>query len=155
MPNDQPTEYLPTQAIADFLATAEYPPLPLDGIAYPSAQAGHRGPFERSNRSKSGLRQKENFNVVLFHKAARVRRLDEGADISVSDNSCSLAGFENVDSPDVQYFVSVSAEQRSAADNTRDDDTLKFTSLEVRYVKAVEFATICSSISRFYAEKRD
>ena len=32
MPNDQPLEYLPTQAIADFLATADCPPLPLDGI---------------------------------------------------------------------------------------------------------------------------
>jgi hypothetical protein len=34
MPNDEPFEYLPTQAIADFLARKEWPDL--DGIIYPS-----------------------------------------------------------------------------------------------------------------------
>lgn len=57
MPNDEIFEYLPTQAIADFLAT-ENEPL-LDGIAFPSVQV-----------SSNGL------NVVLFHKAARVELFD-------------------------------------------------------------------------------
>ena len=53
MPNDEPFEYLPTQAIADFLATRSTPEL--DGIIYPSVQA------------KEGTS-----NVVLFHKSSRV-----------------------------------------------------------------------------------
>ena len=57
MPDDEPLEYLATQAIADYLATEADPPL--DGILYPSVQGGE------------GKR-----NAVLFHKAALVKRLD-------------------------------------------------------------------------------
>jgi hypothetical protein len=57
MPDDEPFEYLATQAVADFLATNANPPL--DGILYPSEQGG-----------------KGELNVVLFHKAARVQQLD-------------------------------------------------------------------------------
>jgi hypothetical protein len=57
MPDDEPYEYLATQAVADFLATNANPPL--DGILYPSVQGG-----------------KGKLNVVLFHKAARVQPLD-------------------------------------------------------------------------------
>jgi len=55
MPDDEPFEYLATQAIADFLATEANPAL--DGIIYPSV------------RGSDGK-----LNVVLFHKAARVAR---------------------------------------------------------------------------------
>ncbi|WKV98442.1 RES family NAD+ phosphorylase [Pseudomonas sp. H22_DOA] len=51
MPDDEAFEYLPTQAIADFLATENAPSL--DGIIFQSAQS------------------EEGRNVVLFHKAAR------------------------------------------------------------------------------------
>lgn len=57
MPGDEPFEYLPTQAVADFLSVRAHPPL--DGIIYPSVQAG-----------------KTELNVVLFHKAARVEPMD-------------------------------------------------------------------------------
>jgi hypothetical protein len=57
MPDDEPFEYLATQAVADFLATNANPPL--DGILYPSAQGGEG-----------------ELNVVLFHKAACVQSLD-------------------------------------------------------------------------------
>lgn len=57
MPEDETSEYLATQAIADYLATRDNPAL--DGIIYPSVQ-------------QSG---KNNRNVVLFNKAARVRDL--------------------------------------------------------------------------------
>jgi hypothetical protein len=56
MPDDEPFEYLVTQAIADFLANDTK--TALDGIIFPSVQA--EGKTE---------------NVVLFHKAARVERL--------------------------------------------------------------------------------
>jgi hypothetical protein len=65
MPDDEPFDYLATQAVADFLSTTSN--ASLDGILYPSVQSG-RG----------------NLNVVLFHKAARVRLLDipKGTQIS-------------------------------------------------------------------------
>ena len=56
MPDDEAFDYLPTQAIADFLATESGDPL--DGIIFPSAQAA------------DGSR-----NVVLFHKAARTEAM--------------------------------------------------------------------------------
>jgi hypothetical protein len=57
MPDDEPFEYLVTQAIADFLAGGAAPAI--DGIIYPSVQDG--GPAQ---------------NVALFHKAARVELSD-------------------------------------------------------------------------------
>ena len=57
MPDDEPLEYLATQAIADFLATGAA--APTDGIIYPSVQAAGNAR-----------------NVVLFHKAARVAAME-------------------------------------------------------------------------------
>jgi RES domain-containing protein len=55
MPDDEPFDYLITQAIADYLVTEQN----LDGIIYPSAQtASPRG------------------NVAIFHRAARVEAID-------------------------------------------------------------------------------
>ena len=70
VPDDEDLEYLPTQAIADFLATESDPIL--DGIAYPSTQIDDAG-----------------YNVVLFHKAARVEELviPEGAELEASTGS--------------------------------------------------------------------
>ena len=67
MPDDEPLEYLATQAIADFLATENQPAL--DGIVFPSVQAGDGA-----------------LNVVLFHKAADVEPLEftDGVEITVS-----------------------------------------------------------------------
>ena len=53
VPQDTGLDYLPTQAIADFLANVRTPTI--DGIAYPSSQA-HEDPV----------------NIVLFHHACRV-----------------------------------------------------------------------------------
>ena len=52
-PFHEPLEYIPTQAIADFLSN--HLMLNLDGIIYPSVQSGD-----------------DAFNVVLFNKAARI-----------------------------------------------------------------------------------
>jgi hypothetical protein len=78
MPDDEPFEYLATQAIADFLATENAPAL--DGIIYPSVQAA-------SNEAR---------NVVLFHKAAIVEPMDlpENLEISVSSGHWSAEGWE-------------------------------------------------------------
>jgi len=66
MPSDEALEYLPTQAIADFLASRAEPEL--DGILFPSVQvAGSK------------------LNVVLFYKAARIATVDypKGTKLSV------------------------------------------------------------------------
>ena len=57
MPNDEPSDYLITQAIADYLAGQAG----LDGILYPSAQV--------ANAKKSK-------NIALFHPSSRVEPLE-------------------------------------------------------------------------------
>lgn len=57
LPSHEALDYLPTQAVADYLASSDAPPL--DGIIFPSVQSGYAGK-----------------NVVLFHKASRVLDLD-------------------------------------------------------------------------------
>ncbi|GAJ96063.1 RES family NAD+ phosphorylase [Rhizobium rhizogenes] len=81
MPGDQDSEYLITQAVADYLATECV--VPLDGILFPSVQAGGEG-----------------VNVVLFHKASYSKELviRDGAELSVWDNDepISYMVFETV-----------------------------------------------------------
>ncbi len=76
MPDDESFEYLPTQAVADFLATMNEPRL--DGIIFPSAQ------------TKAGR------NVVLFHQAARVEPLNlpPGTTIDASTGDWTEDGWE-------------------------------------------------------------
>jgi len=77
MPDDEVFEYLPTQAIADFLATENEPPI--DGIVFPSVQAAG-----------------DVLNVVLFHKAARVERIEvpDGAEIEARTGQMYEEGWE-------------------------------------------------------------
>ena len=77
MPDDEATDYLPTQAIADFLSTGSE--LKLDGILFPSVQAESQGK-----------------NVVLFHKAARVkdRKLPLGTEVEVHTRTETSDGHE-------------------------------------------------------------
>lgn len=82
MPDDEAIDYLPTQAVADYLATTNEPRL--DGIVFPSAQV------------------KEGSNVVLFNHAARVEELSfpKGAEIRASTGHGSEDGWET------DYYVS-------------------------------------------------
>ncbi|WP_044891140.1 RES domain-containing protein [Myxococcus hansupus] len=84
MPDDEAIEYLPTQVIADYLASMDAPAI--DGIIYPSAQAS------------SGQ-----LNMVLFHKAARVQasELQKGTEVDVS-----LQGHSE-DGPEPDYVILV------------------------------------------------
>jgi len=82
MPDDQDSEYLATQAIADFLATEGK--VPLDGIIFPSVQAGNEG-----------------VNVVLFQKASRAEETDvpKGTDLDAH------IGHDTPDGPERDYTV--------------------------------------------------
>ena len=84
MPNDEPLEYVVTQAIAEFLASRSVPEL--DGMIYPSVQ------------DRSGGR-----NVMFFHKAARVERMNYAKGTEVKTHSMSL----DDDGLKVDYWVSV------------------------------------------------
>ena len=90
MPDDEAIDYLPTQAVADFLATTNEPRL--DGIIFPSAQVEHGR------------------NVVLFHHAARVDGLSlpEGTVIEAS------AGYGTEDGWETDYSVSERVPAKSA-----------------------------------------
>jgi hypothetical protein len=57
MPDDEPLEYITTQAIADFLASECT--IQLDGVIYPSVQTAGAS-----------------LNILLFHKAARVEEIE-------------------------------------------------------------------------------
>jgi hypothetical protein len=82
MPDDETTEYLATQAIADFLATNNVPTV--DGIIFNSVQAGGAGT-----------------NVVLFHGAAKVEKLDLPSGSKVSAHT----GFMTEDGWEEEYDV--------------------------------------------------
>ena len=140
MPNDEAYDYLPTQAVADFLATNANPLL--HGIIYRSVQ-GAVG----------------NFNVVLFHKAARVEpfQIPFGTKISAS-----LYHWTD-DGPETDYWVAeevpstaadatpLSAEVFHESDDYDDREfTLKLDkdSLQVHHIRGVSFTTDVFDVRR-------
>ena len=97
MPDDEPSEYLATQAIADFLATESA--LPLDGIIFPSVQAAGAA-----------------LNIVLFHKAALVERIELPADTDVSVSS----GHWEEDGWEIEYSVAERVPPKDAKTPAKD-----------------------------------
>jgi hypothetical protein len=148
MPDDEAIDYLPTQAVADFLASANDPRL--DGIIFPSAQV------------ENGL------NVVLFHESARVEDLAfaKGAQITASTGHDSEDGWE------VAYSVTeiVPAAESSGANSNKEpylydqppdpaDDYRKPTlwlvtdSMQVHHVTWVKVSTEAHSVVRHRVEE--
>ena len=80
MPNDEQSDYLITQAIADYLASQAG----LDGILYPSAQAG-------------GAKR----NIVFFHHATRVDPLEIPANTELEARTYSITD----EGPEDDYAV--------------------------------------------------
>jgi len=156
MPNNETFEYLATQAIADFLATENTPPL--DGIIFPSVQTAG-----------------ESLNVVLFHKAARVEEIElpEGTKLSANLGYMTEDGWEG----DYSVFEEVEPKKEDlsttqpvgfghlvdfAYDSVQRDldtrpPTLKvdLESVRVHIVEAVNFKTIESPVRRHRWEKRE
>jgi hypothetical protein len=153
MPDDEPFEYLVTQAIADYLANRKDPLI--DGIIYPSVQCGH-----------------QEVNAVLFHKSARVEKLPipEGTDISASlydhsdgDVSPDYWVWENTppekpkeddeNSFDVNAFLLSS---RESNDDVREPTLrLELTSVKVHHVEMVSFKTEEFDVKRHRSEKTE
>jgi len=159
MPDDEAFEYLPTQAIADFLATEI--DVPLDGIIFPSVQTAGNA-----------------HNVVLFHKAAQVEALDvpAGTEISASLGQMSDEGWE------IGYTVIEKLRLKKAASRADDakqgrlpriaalatiladpydSDWRKATlrividSIKIHIIQRVEFQTDEHDVQRFRWEKHE
>jgi RES domain-containing protein len=150
MPNDEPFDYLPTQAIADYLATQGEPEL--DGILYPSVQ-GTGGA-----------------NVVLFHKASRVQELDipEGAELEAYSYTYTDEGreteysvFENVPTVgeaqpaviDPVLMIPLGAGGPPDSDDRQVTLALNIDALEVHHVRVISFKTDTHKVSRQRLEK--
>ena len=152
MPDDEPFDYLPTQAIADFVATKA--DLALDGFLYPSVQ-GSEGKL----------------NVVLFHKAARVQSLDipKGTEISAT------LSHDTEDGPEVDYwvfehvppkvppaevdgfsFLSEPLATPVSEGFDKREATLKLdvSTLTVHHINRIQFQTEAYSVVRHRSEKR-
>ncbi len=153
MPDDEPLDYLPTQAIADYLAARNDPPL--DGILYPSVQGNE-----------------DAANVVLFRKSARVAAIDlpQGAEIDASSGMHTEEGWdedyvvwENVPakSPDAQeaqsdvsVFGAIFVEPSYFDRDVREPVLrLDLSSLEVHHVRAAKYSAAVHSVQRHRIEK--
>ena len=151
MPDDEIFEYLPTQAVADFLATETT--IRLDGVLFPSVQvtAGEKA-----------------WNVVLFHKSSRVARLEIPEDLKVE----AWTGHSDEDGWHTDYTVFEEAHPRKIQELNESkfplpafpsiirppyldpdprDPTLRIIegSVEVHHVRGVEFETEKYRVSRF------
>lgn len=155
MPEDESFEYLPTQAVADFLATENDPIL--DGIVFPSVQVAGDG-----------------LNIVLFHKAARV----EAMDIPEKGIIEASTGFMGEDGWEEDYSVTewiprekppkekeaenlchhipiLSSDTWQSYEGDYRDMTLRIDlkSLEVHIVHKVKFDTFPHDVRRYRSER--
>ena len=99
MPDDEDFDYLPTQAIADFLATQNQPTI--DGIMFPSVQVAG-----------------DALNVVLFYKAALVGTIElpKGTEIKAKTGQMYEEGWET------EYAVIEEVPPRPASHETPTED---------------------------------
>jgi hypothetical protein len=158
MPDDQEMEYLPTQAIADYLSTEGQ--VPLDGILFPSVQVGGNG-----------------VNAVLFHKASRCEELEIPDGTKISARTYSM--YEDGPEPDFSVSETVPPEEEeTVVENERrgsnpftpslgdwdewlDADLRERTlrvdagSLRVHEVNAVQIDTQSHTVRRNRFKKRD
>ena len=160
MPDDEPFDFLATQAVADFLATNTNPSL--DGILYPSVQGGEG-----------------KLNLVLFHKAARVQPLDipQGTVIDAQLYEHDEDGvriypwvWEEVPSNEASgepapiqldpepFMIPEALDALDPEDfyNEQREPVLKLdiSSLQVHVVEAVEFKTKAHTVNRHRGEKK-
>jgi hypothetical protein len=157
MPDDEPFEYLVTQAISDYLAAQRDPAL--NGIIYPSVQDG--GPRR---------------NVVLFHKASRVEPLDilpgteisawlethdeDGAypDYHVREEAPQTKPTAEEDADDgfsISAFLGSTAEPDNRGDSRELTLRLDSKSVNVHHVESVAYAKEVFPVDRHRSVKRE
>jgi len=156
MPDDEPTEYLITQMIADYLARKPAPGI--DGILFKSVQCPG-----------------EHRNVVLFHHASRVEPLDlpGGTELTCNQYSSTEDGPE----PDYRVWEEIPPTEGQKEDAPADpfgprgffdlprydpdEDVREMTlrvltdALTAHHVSGVTFTTDDFEVSRHRIEKRD
>jgi hypothetical protein len=93
MPTHEALEYLPTQAVADFLASMKEPAI--DGILFPSVQSGYAGQ-----------------NVALFHKASRVSRINLPDETTLKADTWQMYN----EGPEREYVVIETMPENSVED---------------------------------------
>lgn len=96
MPHEEVTEYLPTQAVAEYLANE----VRLDGMIFPSVQAGQKAS-----------------NVVLFHHASKVE------EVSIPPGVRIDAWVESMDSDHVQPHYQVWERLPTTSPGTQNGET--------------------------------
>lgn len=146
LPDHQLSEYLVTQAIADYLAYECTPPF--DGMIFPSTQSSDGG-----------------VNVVLFHDASRVRPWT--VPITSVVEADLMRSTEDGPEPDydvVEWVNDPRAAVRSSDPDVdtddRSDDARPITlhlvndSLEVRHVKEVAYTTTAHPVKRRALDRR-
>lgn len=157
MPDDEAFDYIPTQAIADFLASQTDPAL--DGIIFPSVQGGNAGAL----------------NVILFHKAARIEDIEipNGTEVSASlgqnydedwETEYSVVEETPPTTPEKEVpaphgfshipFFGV-GETDPDADLRKPTLKIALDSVAVHHVEAVEFRTEDHRVKRRRWEKRE
>ena len=156
MPNDEPSDYLVTQAIADYLASHAG----LDGLLYPSAQA-------------AGAKK----NIVLFHHASRVKPLEFPPDTELEARTYT----STEDGLEADYWVSEEVpEPKPESEPTKVDKyphfliepadsvvatadadirqvtlNLDLESVQVHHIEAVSYETTAHSVRRHRWKKGD
>ena len=156
MPDDQDFEYLGTQAIADYLATEGK--VPIDGVLFPSVQAGAKG-----------------LNAVLFHKASRCDELafPKGTELDASTGARYDEGWEREYSV-IEHVPAEKPDNKSKANHLSNpfaepfdgeairhgdfqEPTLRVVpeSVRVHVVESVKFETAAFTVRRHRWEKDD
>jgi hypothetical protein len=155
MPNDEPSDYLVTQAIADYLASHAG----LDGLLYPSAQA-------------AGAKK----NIVLFHHASRVKSLEFPPDTELEARTYT----STEDGLEADYWVSEEVPEPKPEPEPKKDDgfpmllfepdevgaagdadirevtlNLDLESVQVHHIEAVSYETTAHSVRRHRWKKGD
>lgn len=146
MPNDEDYQYLPTQAVAEYLAEKTDPKL--DGLIFPSSQRGGRGE-----------------NVVLFRHASTVEKDAIPDDVELSTSF----GWTSEDHEDRDITVWEKKKPKAAAEANRPEfspfedawpdlrqpaeepATLRLVAdeIEVRDIHAVEYRTETRRVTRY------
>lgn len=153
MPDDERFGYLATQAMADFLATHADPPL--DGIIYPTVQ-GSDGKA----------------NVVLFHKASRVEKLQIADKAQISVSLSWSTEEEEEEKPNYMVWEEVNHEANESAvtipfqafpaspvyppeeyDQRESTLRLDVSSLKVHHIASVQFKTASYDVTRHLIER--